>query len=100
MSIRIIPGLLTFALLGGLALAPLRPALAAEQSACEQAARDAGLKPKGAHFASITAADSQPCGLRRAASRVGSLLDQPAPNPLYNVAVARCERAASHPAAH
>ena len=93
MSTRAISCLYTLGLLGALALAPVAPA-AADKTACEQAARDAGLKPKGRHFGSVCADQPNPGHLRRAASFVGSLLDQPAPNPLYNVAVARCERAA------
>lgn len=100
MSTRVISGLLTLTLISSLALAPAGRALAAEKSGCEQAALDAGLKPKGQHFGSIAAGDSSPGTLRRAVSLVGSLLDQPAPNPLYNVAVSRCERAAKRPAAH
>ena len=94
MSTRAISRLLTLGLLGGLALAPVAPATAGDLSACEQAARDAGLKPKGRHFGSVCVDQTNPGGLRRAASFVGGLLDQPAPNPLYHVAVARCERAA------
>jgi len=94
MSTRAISRLLTLALLGGLALAPVAPATAADKTACEQAARDAGLKPKGRHLGSVCANQANPGGLRRAVSLVGSLLDQPAPNPIYNVTVARCERAA------
>lgn len=100
MSTRIITGLLTLPLLAGLALGAAAPAQAADKTACEQAARDAGLKPKGRHFGSIAADDSNPGPVRRAVSFVGSLLDQPAPNPLYNVAVSRCERTANRPAAH
>ena len=67
------------------------PALAA----CQENTRQLGISAYGEHFGSVDAKATDTSLPRRALAAIGRVMDAPAPNPLYGVAVTRCLRASA-----